>query len=91
MLYWWHPEKEAEVIAMARKKTAKSLNEYRLERYMDVVDFVAFLGIATHTYYSALNREGIRLATMRRIAEKLGVHPSDISEFEIRHPKPEGQ
>ena len=78
------------MLTMARKKTAKSLNEYRLEGYMDVTDFVAFLGIATHTYYSALNREGIRLATMRRIAEKLGVHPSEIAEF-VPKERPEGQ
>jgi hypothetical protein len=71
------------VLAMARKKTAKALNEYRLERYMDVAQFAAFLDIAPHTYYAALNREGVRLATMRRIAEKLGVHPSEISEFVV--------
>jgi hypothetical protein len=81
------------VLAMARKQRPRSLNEYRLERYQSITEFIEFLGIATHTYYSAIAREGIRPSTMRRIAEKLGVHPSEITEFvQGTHdqPEPEG-
>jgi DNA-binding Xre family transcriptional regulator len=84
---------EGKVIAMARRKAAKSLDEYRSERYMSVTEFMAFLGVASHTYYSALNRQGVRPTTMRRIAEKLGVHPSEIAEFvpkDYEPPRPPG-
>ncbi len=69
------------MLAMARKQKTKSLNEYRLERYESVTEFIEFLGIATHTYYAAMERKGIRPSTMWRIANKLGVHPSEITEF----------
>jgi hypothetical protein len=72
---------EGTVLAMARKKTARPLDDYRRERYMSVTEFIEFLGVGTHTYYAALAGRGTRPTTMRRIAEKLGVHPSEISEF----------
>ena len=73
------------MLTMVRKKTPKPLDEYRREHYMSVTEFVAFLGITPHLYYSALAGHGTRPSTMRRIAEKLGVRPQDIREFEIKH------
>jgi hypothetical protein len=72
------------MLTMVRKKTPKSLEQYRTEKYLDVSEFIEFLGIANHTYYAALRREGIRPSTMRKIAERLGVRPGDITEFQIR-------
>jgi hypothetical protein len=72
------------VLAMARKKMARPLDDYRRERYMSVTEFIDFLDLSPHTYYAALAGRGTRPSTMRKIAEKLGVHPGDIREFEIR-------
>jgi DNA-directed RNA polymerase specialized sigma54-like protein len=83
-----HPEREVPVLAMAKKKT-KSLDDYRRERYETVTEFITFLGIGNHTYYAAMAGL-VRPTTMRRIAEKLGVHPSEISEFLPRE-RPEDQ
>jgi DNA-binding Xre family transcriptional regulator len=69
------------VIAMAKKKIAKSLEAYRLERYMSVTEFMKFLGVAPHTYYAAKEGKGTRMSTINRIAGALGVHPSEIAEF----------
>ena len=61
---------------------AKRLEDYRMERYMTVTEFTEFLDIAIHTFYSIVkDRRRPRVTTMRRVAEKLGVHPSDIEEF----------
>lgn len=60
---------------------AKRLNTYREERYMSVAEFAEFLGISLHTFYKIARGERPRLTTMRRIAEKLDVHPSEIKEF----------
>lgn len=60
---------------------AKPLDEYRQDRYETVVEFANFLDIAVHTYYKILRGERPRVTTMRRIADKLGVHPSEITEF----------
>jgi hypothetical protein len=75
-----HPEREVTVLTMARKKTARPLDDYRRDRYESVTEFITFLGIGNHTYYAALAGL-VRPTTMRRIAEKLGVHPSEIAEF----------
>lgn len=72
---------------------AKPLDQYREDLYMTVVQFAEYLDIAPHTYYKIVRpRPGERPptpTTMRRIAEKLGVHPSDIIEF-ARKPSREG-
>ncbi len=71
------------MLVMARKKVAKPLDQYRRELYMEVTEFIGHLGVATHTYYAAL-KGNVRLATMRRIAEKLEVEVSQIAEFEFK-------
>jgi predicted transcriptional regulator len=65
---------------------ARPLNSYREERYLTVDEFAKHLGVSLHTLYKALRGERLRVTTVRRIAEKLGVHPSEIAEFE-RKPK----
>jgi predicted transcriptional regulator len=60
---------------------ARRLNEFREDRYMSVNEFVGFLNISLHTFYKIIRGDRPRLTTMRRIAEKLGVHPSEITEF----------
>jgi DNA-binding Xre family transcriptional regulator len=64
---------------------ARPLNTYREDRYMTVREFADFLGISLHTFYKIIRGEHPRFTTMRRIAEKLDVHPSDITEF-VRKP-----
>ncbi len=65
------------MIAMARP-----LDEYRREKYLTVIEFAELLGIAVQTLYSITrDKKQPRVTTMRRIAEKLEVHPSDITEF----------
>ena len=61
---------------------AKSLDKYREERYMTQREFAQVLGITQRTYI-ALVKHGRRAhpTTMRRIAEVLGVAPSEIAEF----------
>lgn len=67
---------------------AKSLNQYREEHYMSVTDFARFLGVSVHTFYSIVRGEKrAQYATMRRVAERLGVHPTDIEEFVLRDRK----
>lgn len=65
---------------------AKTLNEYREEQYMAVTEFAKFLGITPATYYNIMKGKRSRPSTMRHIAEKLGVKPSEIVEFQ--HPRP---
>ena len=48
---------------------------------MSVADFAQFLGISIQTYYSITRGKHLRWSTMRRVAEKLGVSPSEIAEF----------
>jgi transcriptional regulator with XRE-family HTH domain len=67
---------------------AKPLNSYRENLYLSMEEFARHLNISTQTLYRILKGERPRPSTMRRIAAKLGVHPSDISEFEIKHDEP---
>ena len=61
---------------------AKRLEDYRMERYMTVAEFAALLDIAIHTFYSIVKgRRRPRFSTMKKIAQKLEVKPSDIEEF----------
>ena len=61
---------------------AKALNQYREERYLTVDEFAELLGITPRTLYRITKGEvHPRPTTMRKIAERLGVHPSEIAEF----------
>ena len=66
---------------------AKRLAKYRAERYLSVDEFAALLGLTPRTLYRITKGEKgkppskPRPSTIRRIAERLGVHPSDIEEF----------
>jgi predicted transcriptional regulator len=60
---------------------AKPLNQYRETLYLNVDEFAKHVGISLQTYYRILAGERPRYTTMRRIAEALGVHPSEIREF----------
>ena len=60
---------------------ARSLHDYRRERYMTVEELVDFLGISLRTFYNILGKKSPRVTTMRRVSERLGLHPSDIEEF----------
>lgn len=60
---------------------AKPLNSYREDLYLTVDEFARHLGVSLHTFYKIVRGERPRVTTMRRIAEKLGVHPRDIQEF----------
>lgn len=63
---------------------AKPLSKYREEHYMTVREFAKFLGIAQDTYFRIINGETrAHPTTIRRIADKLHVHPSDIKEFVV--------
>ena len=70
---------------------AKYLNEFREERYMTVDEFVSHLGITIGTFYRIMKGKRPRPTTMRRIAEKLEVHPSDIEEFVHKPPSSSDQ
>lgn len=61
----------------------KTLKQYRAEQYMTVDEFAVFLEVAPDTVYrlQAGRVEHIRPSTMRKIAKKLGVHPSEVAEF----------
>lgn len=69
---------------------AKGLNDYREDRYMNVLEFVEFLGISVNTFYSILRGKRPRFSTMKRIAAKLEVTPADITEF-AKKPEEESQ
>lgn len=61
---------------------AKPLDKYREERYMTQREFAALLGITQRTYIGLVkHHRQAHPTTKRRIAEKLGVHPSEITEF----------
>ncbi len=62
---------------------AKPLNDYREERYLSIDEFAAVLGVAVQTLYRISHGMKARPTTMRKIAQALGVHPSDITEFAL--------
>ena len=67
---------------------AKPLDVYRRERYLTVIEFAEMLDISVQTLYTITrDKKQPRVTTMRRIAEKLGVPPSDIEEFIYRPPE----
>ena len=60
---------------------ARPLAEYRADRFMTVSEFADFLGVAADTIYRIQRGERPRVSTIRKIAERLQVHPNDIAEF----------
>ncbi len=61
---------------------AKRLAEFRAELYLTIDEFADLIGITPRTLYRIMRGETqSRPTTIRRIAEKLKVHPSDIAEF----------
>lgn len=66
---------------------AKSLSDYREDHFLTVDEFVERLGISLNTYYRILEGNRPRPTTIRRIAERLGVTPNDITEFARRKPQ----
>ena len=62
--------------------TAKTLGEYRAERYLTVDEFAELIGVTPQTLYRIARGETHpRPTTIRKIAKSLGVHPTDIVEF----------
>jgi DNA-binding XRE family transcriptional regulator len=62
--------------------TAKTLSEYRAERYLTVDEFAELIGVTPQTLYRIARGETRpRPTTIRRIAKSLGVHPTEIAEF----------
>ena len=59
-----------------------SLQEYREERLMTVAEFADYLGVSQDTLYRLQRGTRPRLKTMRNIAQRLGVHPSEITDFQ---------
>ena len=82
----WASGKGVTVLVMA----AKPLNRYRENLYLTVDEFAEYIGVSLRTLYRITSGERPRVTTMRRIAEKLGVHPSDITEF-LPKERPEDQ
>jgi transcriptional regulator with XRE-family HTH domain len=63
---------------------AKTLNEYRAERYLTVDEFAELLGVTPQTLYRIARGEThARPTTIRKIAKSLGVHPTEIAEFTL--------
>lgn len=61
---------------------AKVLNDYRVERYLTVDEFAELLGVTPQTLYRIARGETHpRPTTIRKIAKRLGVHPTEIAEF----------
>ncbi len=62
--------------------TAKTLSDYRAERYLTVDEFAALIGVTPQTLYRIARGEThSRPTTIRKIAKSLGVHPTEIAEF----------
>jgi transcriptional regulator with XRE-family HTH domain len=61
---------------------AKTLGEYRAERYLTVDEFAELIGVTPQTLYRIARGETHpRPTTIRKIAKSLGVHPTEIAEF----------
>ena len=65
---------------------AKPLNEYREERYLTVDEFADLLGVTPQTLYRIMRGIKPRPTTIRKIAERLAVHPTEIVEFVRKRP-----
>ena len=64
--------------------TAKTLSDYRAERYLTVDEFAELIGVTPQTLYRIARGEThARPTTIRKIAKSLGVHPTEIAEFVV--------
>ncbi len=61
----------------------KPLMKFRDELYMTIDEFALHLGVTPRTLYRITEGVKPRPTTIRKIAEKLKVHPSEISEFVV--------
>ena len=58
------------------------LREVRIRRLLSIRALAAASGVATRTIVEAeAGRQAPRLATMRRLADALGVAPEEVDEF----------
>lgn len=60
-----------------------TLKEHRQKAYLSVREMAAKAGVGSDTVWRIENGDykQLRPSTMRRVAEALNVHPSDITEF----------
>lgn len=59
----------------------KHLMDYREDLYLTMDEYAKLLDVTVETLYKIKRGHRPRPNTMRKIAEKLGVHPSEIAEF----------
>jgi transcriptional regulator with XRE-family HTH domain len=61
----------------------RTLREHRRARYLSQQELAARAGVSLATINKAERQERLRwhLSTMRRVADALGVDPTDIAEF----------
>src|SRR5262245_3302711 len=77
-----HDILSASVNQEALSSMPKPLDHYRRQRFMSQREFAEFLGITQATYVRLIKGyHHAYPATMRKIAEHLGVTPADITEF----------
>lgn len=81
VLYSVQVRREDGELPVGKMSKPKSLDVYRIELYMSVAEFAKYVGISIQTYYGITRGVRPRWSTMRRVAERLGVHPSEIAEF----------
>ncbi len=64
---------------------AMALKEHRARAYLSTRELASKAGVGPDTIWRIEGGDYKRLrpSTMRKIAEALGVHPSDISEFAV--------
>lgn len=66
----------------------KKLMDYRAPLYLTIDEYAKHLGVTVQTLYAIQKGHKPRPNTMRRIAEKLGVHPSEVVEFALEQEDP---
>ena len=64
------------------KDDVRSLEDYRLQRFLTIPDFCQILGISTDTYYRWRRRDNMpNISMIHKVARKLRVRPDQIEEF----------
>jgi DNA-binding XRE family transcriptional regulator len=59
----------------------KTLKQHRRENALSIRDLAAKAGVSHQTIVSGEAGKRLRLVSIRRIAEALGVKPMDVEEF----------
>lgn len=79
MLYWWRREVSALSVSPGSEE-AHTIKDWRTKVYFETQEeFARRLGVDVTTLSSwETGRKRPRLATQRKIAEALGIHPSHI-------------